>query len=151
MCGGTELCLGPREQANWTLLCNEALLTHARTHTGRIAKGPGEFITAISLFLFFSFFLNLEEMRFPGSEMHGRGAIMIHYGEVTEPADRWCCHCRSLWSRKGAVPSQNGRAAPTWLLSRGVNVSRLTNGQTQPHNQGCNNVCCTTKPLGLNW
>lgn len=48
LCGATELCLGPREQANWTLLCNEALLTHARTHTGRgRVHGPGEFITAI--------------------------------------------------------------------------------------------------------
>lgn len=55
LCGGTELCPG---QANWTLLCNEALLTHARTHTGRQGGTGLENLSQLRI--------NLEEMRVPG-------------------------------------------------------------------------------------
>lgn len=56
------------------LLCNEAHLTHARTHTS-----PAEFITALHYPLLY---------RRNVIPRFGCSAIMIHYTEVTEGVDR---------------------------------------------------------------
>lgn len=124
---------GTREQANWTLLCNEALHAHARAHdTGR------QRIRADLGRVYRSYLLTCDW------EMHGRGVVMIHYGEVTG-ADGWCCQCKvyGFGRRERAIPSQNGRSrAPTWPRWRGVTALRLTNGETfVSRHWGCNDIC----------